>query len=260
MITNYDLIQLGFSPKYNGFHFLKNAINLKISEPNLTLNGVYTRLDFYNSSNIERNIRTLLRNSNNKYTSCMVSKVVNSLAKEYKNVENTIKVKFEKVSFKQWCKDVQECGFKFSKDELKDMYDRIKLPVRATSGSAGYDFFAPFDLNLKFGETLKFPTGIKCLMNGDIVLMLYPRSGLGFKYGLQLYNTCGVIDSDYMLAKNEGHIHCKFQYLNKKVEEVKIASGDGYMQGLIIPFYKTVDDKSSAIRTGGFGSTTKKEK
>ena len=96
-----------------------------------------------------------------------------------------------------------------SKETLKEIYDRIKLPRRATAGSAGYDFFAPVDIILNPGETIKIPTGIRVWMEPEWVLKCYPRSGLGFKFRLQLNNTVGIIDSDYYNSDNEGHIFAK---------------------------------------------------
>ena len=58
-----------------------------------------------------------------------------------------------------------------------------------------------------------------------------------------------------MLAKNEGHIHCKAHYCNEALEELNIGSGEAYMQGIFVPFIKTVDDHTDGIRIGGFGST-----
>ena len=93
--------------------------------------------------------------------------------------------------------------------EIHDIYENIRLPRRATAGSAGYDFFAPADITLKPGETVKIPTGIRVWMEPEWVLKCYPRSGLGFKYRLQLNNTVGIIDSDYYYSDNEGHIFSK---------------------------------------------------
>ena len=101
--------------------------------------------------------------------------------------------RFEKVSFNQYLESFDNK----SEEEIKEIYDSIMLPKRATKGSAGYDFYAPFDIDLKPGETIKVPTGIRVYMEDNYVLKLYPRSGLGFKYRLQLNNTVGIIDSDY---------------------------------------------------------------
>ena len=70
------------------------------------------------------------------------------------------------------------------------------LPRRATTGSAGYDFHIPAALTLAPGETVKIPTGIRAKMDDGWVLQIFPRSGLGFKYRVQLNNTVGIIDSD----------------------------------------------------------------
>ena len=70
-------------------------------------------------------------------------------------------------------------------------------------------FLLPVDVTLKPGETIKIPTRIRVSMEENWVLHLYPRSGLGFKYRLQLNNTVGIIDSDYFHSDNEGHIFAK---------------------------------------------------
>lgn len=103
--------------------------------------------------------------------------------------------KFYKISFARFAHDMQ--NFSLNEESLKDIYDNISLPKRATKGSAGYDFFAPFDFSLNAGETILIPTGIRAEITDGWFLALFPRSGLGFKYRLQLDNTVGIIDSDY---------------------------------------------------------------
>ena len=93
-----------------------------------------------------------------------------------------------------------------TEEVIREIYDGIRLPKRATAGSAGYDFFAPAAFTLKAGEMTKILTGIRARIDDGWVLKLYPRSGLGFKYRLQLNNTVGIIDSDYFYSDNEGHI------------------------------------------------------
>ena len=156
--------------------------------------------------------------------------------------------KFEKVSQQEFLK---AC------DSL-EVYNGIKLPKRATVGSAGYDFYAPFDITLAPGETIKIPTGIRVQMEVNYVLKLYPRSGLGFKYRLQLNNTVGIIDSDYYYSDNEGHIFAKITNDSNEGKTVTINKGEGFMQGIFIEYGITIDDDTTEIRNGGFGSTTKK--
>ena len=159
--------------------------------------------------------------------------------------------KFYKVSYEQF-----QTGME--KEDVKDIYDAIKLPRRATKGSAGYDFYTPIDIHLEPGETVKIPTGIRCEMNERWVLMIYPRSGLGFKYRLQLNNTVGVIDSDYFYSDNEGHIFSKITNNPNENKTLTIPADTGFMQGIFVEYGITVDDDATEIRNGGFGSTTAK--
>ena len=162
--------------------------------------------------------------------------------------------KFEKVSFEQF-----QSGFdgEFSLEEIKEMYANLQLPKRATKGSAGYDFYAPFDITLNPGQTIKIPTGIRSSMEDGWVLKLYPRSGLGFKFRLQLNNTVGIIDSDYYHSSNEGHIFAKITNDSNEGRIVEIKKNTGFIQGIFLEYGITYDDMVEEIRDGGFGSTTK---
>ncbi|MDE5952821.1 MAG: hypothetical protein K2G48_01755, partial [Malacoplasma sp.] len=158
--------------------------------------------------------------------------------------------KFEKVSFKQFNESVNNCNEK--------MYDQIKLPKRATIQSAGYDFFAPFDITINPKQTIKIPTGIRVKMLSDYVLLIFPRSSLGFKFRLQLDNTVGVVDSDYYYSDNEGHIFIKLTNDNNENKILNIKQGEAFAQGIFLNFGITEDDEVSETRNGGFGSTNKK--
>lgn len=162
--------------------------------------------------------------------------------------------KFERISNEQFAKDFAELNEKL---HIPTAYEDIKLPARATKNSAGYDLFAPFEIHLSVGETVKIPTGIRVFLDDDKFLAIVPRSGLGFKYRLQLDNTIGIIDADYSGSSNEGHIWAKITNDGHEGKEVVIKKGDAFAQGIILPYFKTVDDNSNEIRDGGFGSTTK---
>ena len=133
------------------------------------------------------------------------------------------------------------------------IYEELKLPMRATKGSAGYDFYAPFSFTLAPGETIKIPTGIRAKMEEGWVLQLFPRSGLGFKFRLQLNNTVGIIDSDYFDSDNEGHIFAKITNDSNEGKTLQVEAGTGFLQGIFLPFGITVDDEADGIRNGGFG-------
>ena len=94
-------------------------------------------------------------------------------------------------------------------------------------------------------------------MDEGWVLKIYPRSGLGFKYRLQLNNTVGIIDSDYYYSDNEGHIMIKITNDSKDGKTVEIRAGEGFAQGIFVEYGITYDDEANEERNGGFGSTTR---
>lgn len=163
--------------------------------------------------------------------------------------------KFHKISKEQFLKDWKGTFPEANEKEMAEIYESIKLPKRATSGSAGYDFYAPVKFEVKPGETIKIPTGIRVEMHEDWVLKCYPRSGLGFKYRLQLNNTVGIIDSDYFYSDNEGHIFAKLTNDTNEGKMVVLEAGAGFMQGIFVEYGITMDDDVVTVRNGGFGST-----
>lgn len=164
--------------------------------------------------------------------------------------------KFEKVSLNRFIED-WTAEFSVSQEEAIAVYEAIQLPKRATKGSAGYDFFSPLSFELKPSQTVKIPTGIRVSIEDGWFLALFPRSGLGFKYRLQLNNTVGIIDSDYYGSDNEGHIFLKLTNDTNENKTVSIKAQEGVAQGIFIPFGLTEDDCADTVRNGGFGSTTK---
>lgn len=180
--------------------------------------------------------------------------------------------KFEKVSYKQFKEGMEkvineellkhDSSTSFpteisTDDAIKNIYDNIKLPHRATKGSAGYDFYLPTDLKLSPKETVKIPTGIRVEIDEGWVLKIYPRSSLGFKYRLQLDNTVGIIDSDYYYSDNEGHIFAKITN-DSSSKTLILSAGDAFMQGIFCEYGITKDDDTDGIRNGGIGSTNAK--
>lgn len=164
---------------------------------------------------------------------------------------------FEKVSFAQFEKDWLKAFPNTA--NVRAIYDKIKMPKRATAGSAGYDFYTPADVTLTKGASVLIPTGIRCHIDDGWVLSLYPRSGLGFKHRVQLDNTVGIIDADYYGADNEGHIMIKVSCdAHEEAHTVMLAAGDGFAQGIFLPFGITVDDEATDKRIGGLGSTSSK--
>ena len=165
---------------------------------------------------------------------------------------------FFKVSPELFIQAMKEDFPQYTENDIRDMYESIQLPKRATKGSAGYDIYAPFSFSLPPATTIKIPTGIRVKMDEDWVFKIYPRSGLGFKYRLQLNNTVGIIDSDYYYSDNEGHIFIKLTNDSNEGKTVELTEGTGFAQGIFLEYGITVDDDADGVRNGGFGSTTGK--
>lgn len=160
---------------------------------------------------------------------------------------------FERVSQEQFISDWVAC---FGDDTgAAQAYRSIRLPKRATAGSAGYDFILPCRVELEPGQSIRVPTGIRARIADGWVLQIFPRSGLGFKYRLQLDNTVGIIDADYYNAKNEGHIQIQITNDGKSGRVLTLDAGDGFAQGIFLLFGITEDDEADGVRVGGFGST-----
>ena len=151
----------------------------------------------------------------------------------------------------------------------------VERPVRKTVGSAGYDFHAPHDFELKPGEWTDIDTGVrfdgsekvKCPISGfkplsgsqnfgtstdvcDVkqwVMLLFPRSGLGTKYGVRLRNVCGIIDMTY----RDNIRACMTSDV-----PITIHKGERFMQGVIVPFGMFCGEVwPTEERKGGYGST-----
>ncbi len=155
---------------------------------------------------------------------------------------------FKTVSREQFDADLKELL-----DMQGDFYEGITIPKRATEGSAGYDFCSPVEIELQAGESVKIPTGIRCRIDEDYVLQIYPRSSFGFKYQMCLLNTTGIIDSDYYHADNEGHIIVGI--VNRGNMTLKIRQGERFVQGVFLRYYLADEEENTAKRHGGFGST-----
>ena len=163
---------------------------------------------------------------------------------------------FYKVSFEQFLKDYcNNVNYAETAAVVRGIWDNIRLPIRKTKGSAGYDFKSTIDFSLEPSQTIIIPTGIRVKIEDGWVLQMCPRSSLGFKYRSQLDNTIGIIDSDYFYSDNEGHIMIKLTNDSKSFKVINVKEGDSIVQGIFLPYGITIEDKANGVRNGGFGST-----
>ena len=166
---------------------------------------------------------------------------------------------FEKVSFNQFKESIDKSTMSFTDESIESLYNSIILPQRATRGSAGYDFFLPFNIKLDVGESIIIPSGIKVNITDGWVLLIFPRSGFGFKYRLQLDNTVGIIDSDYYNnLTNEGHIFIKLTNDGHEGKCIDLNAGNAYAQGIFVEYGITENDEALLTRKGGVGSTSQR--
>ena len=145
--------------------------------------------------------------------------------------------------------------FEVVKDEFREYPDaNIKLPVRATKHSAGYDICAPVDITIPSGDCAKVKTDIKARIKDDEVLLIFVRSSVGIKKNIVLMNGTAVIDRDFYNNKdNDGNITLALYNYGNDLQTFK--AGDRICQGLFVKYDTVEDDNVDALRTGGIGST-----
>ena len=165
---------------------------------------------------------------------------------------------FEKVKFEAFRNDMamyRPINFMFG--DVEKAYEGIKIPVRKTKYSAGYDVCTPVDVVLPSGQRRVIPTGIKAVFSEDEMeswhLQMYVRSSVGIKDGVVLTNGTGVIDPDYFMGENDGDM--MLALLNTSDKLVKYKAGDRVCQAVFVLHGLTSDDAATGDRTGGIGST-----
>lgn len=143
--------------------------------------------------------------------------------------------------------------FNIVKDNLRKTTSKITLPTRATSQSAGYDFYSPIKAVINPHTSQMIWTDVNVSLNLNEVLLLNIRSSMG-AHNVMLTSVIGIIDADYINADNNGNIGVKLYNYGDK--DFTVSIGDRVAQGVIVE-YKTTDDEAKVEnkRTGGFGST-----
>lgn len=138
--------------------------------------------------------------------------------------------------------------------KVKRMMLAATLPTRATEGAACLDFYASEDALVVNNKGVIIRTGIKVEVPPGWALMLYSRSGHGFKSNVRLANCVGVIDSDY-----RGEILVKLA-CDSSHTPLHIKKGDRICQGMLIEvppvvISEVIELSETDRGAGGFGST-----
>ncbi len=149
-------------------------------------------------------------------------------------------------------------GFEIvSNEHRKHLNYDVKLPLRGTKDSAGYDFYSNDTVTIEPGEKFLFWSDIKSYMVRREVLELYIRSSIGIKKGLMLCNTVGIVDADYFSNEsNDGNIGICLRNISNK--PATIEQGERIAQGIFKQFLESDNCNSEEKRTGGIGHTNER--
>lgn len=145
---------------------------------------------------------------------------------------------------------------------IKLVHPGARMPTYGTSGAACFDLYAVSDIphELYQGTSVTVPTGLVFDIPEGYVLLVYSRSGHGFKYDVRLANCVGVIDSDY-----RGEVMVKLtrdESPGSWLNQFHIQQGDRIAQAMLMPVERVeleqVEEVEATVRgEGGFGSTGK---
>lgn len=132
----------------------------------------------------------------------------------------------------------------------------VKLPTRGSIHSAGYDIYAYDTYEIEPKQSVLIRTGIKAYMLLDEYLDLRVRSSLGIKRQLMLATGASVIDADYYNnPDNEGEIMIVLYNYGDTTQTIE--AGEHIVQGIFTRYFLADNDCTTAVRTGGTGSTNK---
>ncbi len=137
---------------------------------------------------------------------------------------------------------------------VKRLHDDAQLPTYGTDGAACFDLYALHCGKVTETAPQVFRTGLAFEVPAGHVMLIYSRSGHGFKNGMRLANCVGVIDSDF-----RGEVQVKLT-CDEIFSEFQVTKGDRIAQAMVVPFPRVnlveADDLSTTARgAGGFGST-----
>lgn len=140
--------------------------------------------------------------------------------------------------------------------KVKLLNHRAKLPFYVSKGAACFDISASIEKNIYVApfESEIINTGLAVEIESGYVLLLFSRSGHGFKNGIRLSNCVGIIDSDY-----RGEIKAKI-HNDRKGTSFVVENHQRILQGIVIEAkqieIKEIKELSNTIRgAAGLGST-----
>lgn len=138
---------------------------------------------------------------------------------------------------------------------IKPIHPNFIMPSKGTKGAGAFDIYMPECGAVDGNYEKQIPLGFAAEVPEGHVALILPRSGVGSRAGLELNNTCGVIDSDY-----RGEWIATLR--TKSGRFFKWEAGERILQFLIVPIasvtLELADELSDTDRgTGGLGSSGK---
>ena len=132
------------------------------------------------------------------------------------------------------------------------------LPAYSHIEDGAMDCYSAKDCDWAFENgtyTCDIPLGFKVDVPKDYILLLFSRSGMGFKQNISLVNSVGVIDCGF-----RGEVRAKLTYNGKFGLPPSILKGNRVCQMMLMEnpriYLDVVDTISDSVRgTDGFGST-----
>ncbi len=140
--------------------------------------------------------------------------------------------------------------------KVKRLTDTAKIPTYAHDGDACFDIYSD-GLLLISGSTQVHETGLKFEIPKGYAMMIYSRSGMGFKDNTRLANCVGVVDSGFV-----GEVMVKLTKDDGCLRPLDYKRGDRIAQAMLIPVpvveFEEVGDVEDTERGDcGFGSSGK---
>lgn len=144
--------------------------------------------------------------------------------------------------------------------KVKRVHPGAILPKYQTAGAACFDLHAIVEggpVTVQPGMSQDFRIGLAFEVPDGWVMLVYSRSGHGFKSGVRLANCTGVIDSDF---RGEMHVKLTQDTFFGNPEPLVVKHGDRVGQCMLVPAPHwnliEVDDLNETARgEGGYGST-----
>ena len=138
---------------------------------------------------------------------------------------------------------------------IKPLHKNFIMPVKSTQAAGAFDIFMPSEGQCTGAAPELYGLGFAAAVPPGYAAIILPRSGVGAKFGVELNNSLGLIDSDYRgewkaVLRTKSGLHFAWD------------AGERVLQFMVIPvsheILELVDTLEDTERdNSGFGSSGK---